>query len=76
MNLNDYFSKHGSMSQTQLAAAIGATEASVTWWKQGKRAVPAVYAVAIEQTTGGMVTRKDLRPDDWRRYWPELEEDE
>lgn len=75
MNLHDYFLAQGSMTQTQLAVAVGATEASVTWWKQGKRAVPAIYAVAIEQATGGAVTRQDLRPDDWQRYWPELMEE-
>jgi DNA-binding transcriptional regulator YdaS (Cro superfamily) len=28
--------------------------------------------VVIERATGGLVTRKDLRPDDWERIWPEL----
>ena len=30
--------------------------------------------VAIERTTGGAVTRRDLRPADWRDIWPELAE--
>lgn len=32
----------------------------------------AELCVAIEQATDGAVTRKDLRPDDWHRIWPEL----
>lgn len=28
--------------------------------------------VDIERTTAGEVTRRDLRPDDWHRIWPEL----
>lgn len=28
----------------------------------------------IEQITEGAVTRRDLRPDDWQRIWPELAE--
>lgn len=28
--------------------------------------------VAIEEASGGQVTRRDLRPDDWGRFWPEL----
>ena len=28
--------------------------------------------VAIERESGGQVTRKDLRPDDWLANWPEL----
>ena len=26
----------------------------------------------IERITDGAVTRRDLRPDDWQRVWPEL----
>ncbi len=26
----------------------------------------------IERESGGVVTRMDLRPDDWHRIWPEL----
>lgn len=26
----------------------------------------------IERLTGGQVTRRDLRPEDWARIWPEL----
>ena len=28
--------------------------------------------VLIEQITGGALSRRDLRPDDWHRIWPEL----
>lgn len=30
--------------------------------------------VAIERATSGAVSRRDLRPLDWREIWPELEE--
>ncbi len=29
--------------------------------------------VAIERAASGVVTRRDLRPHDWRMIWPELE---
>jgi DNA-binding transcriptional regulator YdaS (Cro superfamily) len=29
--------------------------------------------VAAERESAGSVTRKDLRPDDWQKIWPELE---
>lgn len=32
------------------------------------------YAVAIEKETGGAVSRQELRPDDFWRYWPDLPE--
>ena len=31
-----------------------------------------VLCVLIERATGGQVTRKDLRPNDWQDIWPEL----
>ena len=38
-----------------------------------KRLNPAV-CVLVEQKSAGAVTRRDLRPDDWQRIWPELAE--
>lgn len=29
-------------------------------------------AVSLEAESGGVVSRKRLRPNDWKRYWPEL----
>jgi DNA-binding transcriptional regulator YdaS (Cro superfamily) len=37
----------------------------------GKRLAP-VTCVAVEIQSGRAVTRRDLRPDDWHRIWPEL----
>ena len=36
-----------------------------------KKASPAL-AVQLERLTEGQITRKDLRPEDWREIWPEL----
>ena len=33
-----------------------------------------IACVLIECATDGAVGRKDLRPDDWRDIWPELED--
>jgi DNA-binding transcriptional regulator YdaS (Cro superfamily) len=46
----------------------------VQGWRDKKRkvAAPAEYCAAIEQATGGKVTRRDLRPEDWQSIWPEL----
>lgn len=40
----------------------------------GYRPCSAELAADIERATGGTVTRKDMRPDDWQRIWPELAE--
>lgn len=54
-----------------LAALLGVSAQVVSNWKQ-RDAVPIERCVAIEQATGGQVTRRDLRPDDWQAIWPEL----
>jgi DNA-binding transcriptional regulator YdaS (Cro superfamily) len=56
----------------QLATALGVQPPSVSDWITGKRSVPIERCVAIERATGGEVTRRDLRPDDWQAIWPEL----
>lgn len=62
--------------QSALAKALGISKAAVNQWfkKEGKqrRPVPPLQCVRIETITGGTVKRKDLRPDDWEDYWPEL----
>lgn len=55
-----------------LAAALGVSLAALGNWKS--RGVPIQRCVAIERLSGGVVTRRDLRPDDWREIWPELAE--
>jgi DNA-binding transcriptional regulator YdaS (Cro superfamily) len=51
-----------------LADLIGVSPQVVSNWKT--RGVPPEQCKAIEAATG--VTVKDLRPEDWRKYWPEL----
>ncbi len=38
----------------------------------GDRMASAALALAIERESGGAVSRQELRPDDWRDYWPDL----
>ena len=55
-----------------LARQLGVAAMTVSDWATGKRPVPVVRCVEIEELTGGAVTRKQLRPDDWYQIWPEL----
>ena len=41
----------------------------------GKAAISPTNAVAIEKATNRAVTRKDMRPADWRQIWPEYVEE-
>ena len=48
-------------SQNKLAKALGVSRQAVYQWMEGK--VPAERVLAVEELTGGQVTRYDLRPD-------------
>lgn len=56
-----------------MAAILGVTPQAVCFWRDGKRRLPAELCARIEQATGGKVSRRDLRPDDFAQIWPELE---
>jgi DNA-binding transcriptional regulator YdaS (Cro superfamily) len=62
-------------SVAALADRIGVTASLPSMWKARGR-VPSDHCAAIEQATGGAVTRRELRPDDWQRIWPELAAEE
>ncbi|NQW92666.1 MAG: helix-turn-helix domain-containing protein [Polaromonas sp.] len=59
-------------SQKALAKAIGLGQSAVANWLKRGGLVPVEYCASIEIAFSGAVTRKDLRPDDWEMYWPEL----
>ena len=53
-----------------LAEKLKVTAAAVGNWKV--RGVPIEHCPAIEMLTGARVCRRQLRPEDWQRIWPEL----
>lgn len=55
-----------------LARDLGLRRQNVQGWKTN--GIPARYCSQLEQMTGGKVTRKDMRPNDWMQFWPELGE--
>ena len=70
MKLKDYVAERGVTAT--LARQIGAQPQLMWQWASGVRPVPIERCVAIEIATKGAVTRRDLRPDDWQKIWPEL----
>ena len=50
-------------SQTQLAGELGVSQGLIWQWINGRTRITAERARDIERATGGIVTRKDLRPD-------------
>lgn len=56
---------------SRLAEMVGVSSSAPSMWKARGR-VPVEHCAAIERATGGAVTRRELRPDDWAAIWPEL----
>jgi DNA-binding transcriptional regulator YdaS (Cro superfamily) len=57
---------------SELARRIGVTQSAVSNWRARGAPVPVDHCATIEKAVGGAVTRRDLRPDDWWKVWPEL----
>ena len=59
-----------------VARVLGYTDLrNVSAWVNGLRPFPPEHCVTIDLDTKGSaspITRKQLRPDDWQKYWPEL----
>lgn len=49
--------------QAALARVIGTKQQNVAYWRTAVKGVPAEMAQAIEDASGGKVTRQELRPD-------------
>lgn len=82
MDLNAYLSSPGALSVSQLLLRMQAlgygvkSDAQIRQWRtRYKGRIPsAENCTAIERATSGMVSRQDLRPNDWHQIWPELAE--
>ena len=72
MNLPTYLQTQG-INKAAFAREIGVSNAMLYQFEKGIRPVAHKYGAAIERATGGLVTRKELFPDEWKRIWPELE---
>ena len=57
-------------SQAKLGEALGVTQQNISYWK--KTSVPMEYGAAMELASKGAVTRKEMWPETWEKYWPEL----
>jgi DNA-binding transcriptional regulator YdaS (Cro superfamily) len=77
MQLRTYLNGQPRGAVARLAAEIGAHRVLVSQWAADDgRPVPIEHCPAIERATDGAVTRRELRPRDWHRIWPELVTDE
>ncbi len=74
MDLKTFISESPRGCATKLASALGVSLSYLSQMASGSAPISAERCVAIEQATEGQVTRKDLRPKDWEKIWPELAE--
>ena len=72
MNLKDYLLAEGRGSGSALSRALEVPPSLISDWANENRPIPVERCAAIEQATNSAVTRRDLRPSDWRLIWPEL----
>lgn len=73
MDLKTYLEKErGRMAQ--LCRAIGAHPPDMSRWASGERAIPVHFGAPIEKATGGLVSRREMFPENWSVMWPELAE--
>lgn len=63
-----------TISQRKLAQLLDTSPSYVSQMLHGHRRVGIDMALRLERATDGAVTRRELRPDDWHRIWPELAE--
>lgn len=74
MKLRTYLDTLPRGGVSEFAARIGVSPvylSQIAAEQDGRVPSPAL-CVVIEREAQGVVTRKDLRPSDWRAIWPEL----
>jgi DNA-binding transcriptional regulator YdaS (Cro superfamily) len=72
MNLRTFLKTSGRGSVTKISNAIEVPTSLMSDWANRRRPIPIGRCIAIERATNGLVSRRDLRPDDWHLIWPEL----
>lgn len=72
MDLKSFMAGLGTEQRKELAEACDTTPGHLQNVMYGYRSCAPDLAVKLERKTGKAVTRRDLRPNDWRDIWPEL----
>lgn len=58
--------------RADIAMLCGVVDAYLYQIFTRRKMAGAALCVAIERASGGQISRKDLRPEDWHLIWPEL----
>lgn len=68
------FLQRSEVKGTEFAERIGMSPNYLYHIAKGRRAFPLGYVKRAVGASGGLLTERDLRPDDWHHIWPELAE--
>lgn len=69
MELSSYLDSLSRGDVSKFATKIGVSVSFLSQMASGYTKIPAHRALAIETETSGLVTRRDLLPNDWHKYW-------
>ncbi|MFW0766715.1 transcriptional regulator [Trabulsiella odontotermitis] len=69
MDFKTYYDNLPRGERFQLAQKLGVFLGSLSQMASGYTKIPPARALSIELATGGQVTRKEMLPDDWQKYW-------
>ena len=72
MKLKTYIDKSERGTAKRLADALEVSPSFLSQMASGYAPISPARAVKIEQETGGLVSRKEMYPNDWHLIWPEL----
>ncbi len=72
MELRKYIDTLERGKAKELAEVLEVSSSYLSQMASGKTAISPARCVDIEIATNRVVTRKDLRPNDWFKIWPEL----
>ncbi len=72
MKLLPYLLSKTKPDRDAFAVLCGTTLGHITNIAYGMKSCGPELAVNIERESGGAVTRRELRPRDWARIWPEI----
>jgi DNA-binding transcriptional regulator YdaS (Cro superfamily) len=72
MHLKSFFSSVPPGERDAFAKRCGTSKGHLQNVMNGHAPLAPIVCVAVERESAGAVTRKELRPDDWQKIWPEL----
>lgn len=72
MDLKTFIACGERGTASRLAAKLGVSPSFLSQMAGGSAPISPERCVEIELATARQVTRRDLRPVDWQKIWPEL----